>query len=167
MVSVVSKHYVGTTQSGNYTKVKYPTKPGHHVRNEMDSHADTCCDGANWTVLKLTGEICEVTPCLDSYDPVNEIPITKCATVWTSTKTGVEYLLICDQMLWFSSQLPHSLMNPNQMQAFGIDVNGNLSTMTKFLACSLMRPFYLATQEEPSFTLNLECQQIGRSGTYL
>jgi phage-related tail fiber protein len=26
-------------------------------------------------------------------------------------------------MLWFRTQLPHSLINPNQLRAYGIDVN--------------------------------------------
>jgi hypothetical protein len=31
-------------------------------RNEMDTHADTCCTGANWQLLEFTNEVCKVTP---------------------------------------------------------------------------------------------------------
>jgi hypothetical protein len=38
----------------------------------MDTHADTCCAGANWALMDLTGNICEVTPFLESYEPGND-----------------------------------------------------------------------------------------------
>ena len=41
-----------------------------------------------------------------------------------SDQTGVDYLLVGDQMLWFGTRLPNSLLNPNQIRAydeFGID----------------------------------------------
>eukprot|EP00957_Ditylum_brightwellii_P015239 1148198-Ditylum_brightwellii.AAC.1 len=34
-------------------------------------------------------------------------------------------LLVTDQILWFGIQLPHSLINPNQIRAYGISVNDN------------------------------------------
>jgi hypothetical protein len=34
-------------------------------------------------------------------------------------------LLVADQMLWFGTQLCNSLLNPNQLHAFGVDVNDN------------------------------------------
>jgi hypothetical protein len=45
--------------------------------------------------------------------------------VWMSSKTGADYLIIGNQMLWFGSQLPDSLLNSNQIRAFGVDVNDN------------------------------------------
>eukprot|EP00957_Ditylum_brightwellii_P013793 1039584-Ditylum_brightwellii.AAC.1 len=32
---------------------------------------------------------------------------------------------MADQMLWFGTQSPHSLINPNQIRAYGISVNDN------------------------------------------
>jgi hypothetical protein len=58
-------------QSQNISKIKYLTQPGHVSKNEMDTHADTCCAGANWALMDLTGNICEVTPFLESYEPGN------------------------------------------------------------------------------------------------
>ena len=34
-----------------------------------------------------------------------------------------EHLLVADQMLWFGTQLPNSLINPNQLRAYGLNVN--------------------------------------------
>jgi hypothetical protein len=59
------------------------TTPGHNSRNDMDMHADTCCAGTSWKILTFTGEICKVTPFLDSYDPINEIPIQKSITKYS------------------------------------------------------------------------------------
>jgi hypothetical protein len=57
-------------------------------RSEMDTHADTCCAGANWQLLDFTNKVCEVTPFLDSYEPVKGVMVTRCGTVWTSPNTG-------------------------------------------------------------------------------
>jgi len=88
----------------------------------MDTHADTCCTGANWRILDTTDEVCEVTPFLDSYKPVKAVMVARCGTVWTSPDTGREYLLVGDQMLWFGSQMEHSLINPNQIREYGVPV---------------------------------------------
>jgi len=76
-------------------------------------------------VMEFTGNICEVTPFLESYEPINEILVAWCGTVWMSPHTGKEYLLMCHQMLRFGTTLPHSLLNLNQIRAYGIDVNDN------------------------------------------
>ena len=62
---------------------------------------------------------------MDSYDPVQEIPIARCCTVWTSEDDGTEYLLVGNEMLWFGTRLKHSLINPNQIRAYGIEVEDN------------------------------------------
>eukprot|EP00957_Ditylum_brightwellii_P128157 9774960-Ditylum_brightwellii.AAC.1 len=95
------------------------------ARNEIDLHTDTCCAGANWHVIDFTGEFCDDNPFLDSYEPVQEVPLVKYTTVFTDKGDGAEMLLMADQMLWFETQLPHSLINPNQIRAYGISVNDN------------------------------------------
>lgn len=111
--------------SRNVNNVKNVSDPGHEARNKTDTHADTNCGGSNWRPIELTGEVCEVSPFLESYKPVEHIPVARCGSVWTSPVTGEEYLLVCDQMLYFGKVLPHSLVNPNQLRAFGIKVNDN------------------------------------------
>jgi hypothetical protein len=76
----------------------------------MDTHADTCCAGANWQLLNFTNEVCKVTPFLDLYELIKEVMVARCGTVWMSPNTRHEYLLIGDQMLWFRSQMDHSLL---------------------------------------------------------
>ena len=70
----------------------------------------------------LTNEVCKVTLFLDSYEPVKEVMVVRCSTVWTSPDTGHEYLLVGDQMLWFGNQMKHSLINPNQICEYGLPV---------------------------------------------
>ena len=102
------------------------TEAGHFANNEMDSHADTCCAGANWRLMNTTGQVCEVQPFLNSCDPATNVPIAQCCTVWTDVHNGgQEYLLVADQMLWFGPDLPNSLLNPNQLRANGLSVDDN------------------------------------------
>jgi hypothetical protein len=76
--------------------------------------------------------LCELTPFLDSYEPVKEVMVARCGTVWTSPNTGHEYLLVGDQMLWFGSQMDHSLINPNQIREYGIPVYDNPFSQSQF-----------------------------------
>ena len=108
------------------------TTSGTIRRNELDTHANTCCAGANWKVIDWTQEICEVTPFLGSYEPVKEIPVARCGMVWTSPHTGAEYLLVGNQMSWFGTQLDHSLINPNQIRENGLPVYDNPFGGTQF-----------------------------------
>ena len=73
--------------------------------------------------MVFTGEVCEVDPFLESYEPVNEIPVARCCTIWTCPQMSQEYLLVGDQMLLSGTDLPNSHINPNQIWAYGIDVN--------------------------------------------
>jgi hypothetical protein len=58
--------YVMLKQSVEESKCLYGelvpnnTVMGTIGRNEMDTHADTCCTGANWQLLDFTNEVCEV-----------------------------------------------------------------------------------------------------------
>jgi hypothetical protein len=58
--------------------------------------------------------------------------VARCGTVWTSPNTGREYLLVGDQMLWFRSQMDHSLINPNQIREYGIPMYNNPFSQSQF-----------------------------------
>ena len=61
-------------------------------KNEIDNHADTICAGANWTVLEFTGEYCNVSPFSTEYEPLENVPVARCATVYTFDRiTGTSY----------------------------------------------------------------------------
>ena len=88
----------------------------------MDTHADNCCAGANWTLMHYTGDICEVSPFLNTYAPVQEIPVARCCTVCSHDK-GKDYLLVGEKMVWFGTALENSLNNPNHIRAYGLSIN--------------------------------------------
>jgi hypothetical protein len=73
--------------------------------------------------MELNGEVCDVNPFLNSYSPIQEIPVARWCTVWTDQTDSMEYLLVGDQMLWFGTLLPNSLINPNQLWAYGLPFN--------------------------------------------
>ena len=65
-ISVISKSIIGQAKR-DPGRVANPTTTGHVARNELYSHADTCCAGENWTPMLYTGEYCEVSPFLRTY----------------------------------------------------------------------------------------------------
>ncbi len=109
------------------------TEMGTISRIEMDTHADTCCAGATWQLLDFTNEVCKVTSFLDYYEPVKEVMVARCGTVFLmSPNTGCEYLLVGDQMFWFGSQMDHSLINPNQIGEYGTPMYDNPFSQSQF-----------------------------------
>jgi hypothetical protein len=49
----------------------------------------------------------------------------------------MEYLLVGNQMLWFGALLPNSLINPNQIRAYGLTVNDNPFDMIRFFGIDM------------------------------
>ena len=91
----------------------------------MDSHADTIVLGANCIVLSHTGQTCEVMPYSDTYNAITDVPVVTRATLWTSPHDGDEYILIFNEALWMGDTLQHTLVNPNQLRAYGTTVQDN------------------------------------------
>ena len=98
--------------------------PGHG-RFELDSHAGTVVLGSNCVVLHHTGNVCEVSPYMDEYDGITDFPVVRGATLLTDQHTNEEYILIFNEALWMGDTLAHSLINPNQLRAFGTLVQNN------------------------------------------
>ena len=98
----------------------------HFARCELDSHADTCALGANFTPLSYTGRVCDVSPYnADAYSPERNIPIVSAATAFTCQESGLTYILIINEGLWFGDKLTNSLINPNQLRFVGVLVQDN------------------------------------------
>jgi hypothetical protein len=92
---------------------------------EMDSHADTCVLGKNFIILHSTGRECDVYPYTDSYDGIKGIQIVTGATSWTCQVTGETFILVVHEALWMPDSLTHSLVNPNQLRAYGTTIQDN------------------------------------------
>jgi hypothetical protein len=98
------------------------TVPGTKGRNELDTRADTICAGANFKCIRLTGMVCQVHGFHKSFNAIPNIPVATVATLWTDPQSGITYILVIHQALYFGSQMDHSLMNVNQIWITGIPV---------------------------------------------
>ena len=114
-----------------------------HGRVELDSHADTTVLGSNCLVLAYTGKECEVSPYADEYDAIRNVhvvtgatvwtisqdrasTVVTGATVWTNSQDGAPILLVFSEALWMGDRLYHTLINPNQLRSYRVDVQDNL-----------------------------------------
>lgn len=95
--------------------------------NELDSHADTCVLGRNFIVAQYSGRECDVVPYSSDYAAVTGVPIVTGATAWTDQHTGETWIIFIHEALWMAESMPHSLFNPNQLRAHGVDVKDNPS----------------------------------------
>ena len=94
-------------------------------RMEIDSHADTIVLGSNAIIIHYTSRECDVSPYADTYEPIRNVPIVTGATAVTSPSTGMTHILIFNEAIWMGDVLDHSLLNPNQLRAHGIEVQDN------------------------------------------
>jgi hypothetical protein len=92
---------------------------------EMDTHADTCVLGKNFIIMHHTGRECDVFPYTESYEGIRGVQIVTGATSWTSQVTGETFVLVIHEALWMPGSLTHSLVNPNQLRAFGSTIQDN------------------------------------------
>ena len=92
-------------------------------RVEIDSHADTFLAGRNCTVLNFSERICDVMPYSDTYQPMVDIPIVQAATGYTAPD-GSQYILVFNEAIYMPD-MDHSLLNPNQLRHFDVDVEDN------------------------------------------
>ena len=141
-------------------------------RIELDSHADTIVLGANCVVLSHTGQTCEVMPYSNTYNAITDVPVVTRATLWTSPHDGDEYILIFNEALWMGDTLQHTLVNPNQLEAYGTTIQDNpfspsplsfdptngpvipLTTMGTIIYCTTRAPSDQELSSLPHITLS-------------
>lgn len=101
----------------------------------MDTHADTLCAGKNCTLMYYTNRACDVMPYSESYDAKTDVPIVTACTAYQDPKTGQTYILVLNEALWFGDDdgMDHSLLNPNQLRNYQIDVYDNPWDKTNYL----------------------------------
>ena len=64
-------------------------------------------------------------PYSDTYDAITDVPVVTGATLWTSPHDGDEFILVFYEALWMGDTLQHTLVNPNQLQAYGTTLQDN------------------------------------------
>ena len=115
------------TRSATIGATKRNLVPGEpYVGNiELDSHADTTVFGRNFLVMHYTGRECDVMPYTDTYESVKGVPIVTAATAWTCLESGQTYIFVLHEGLWMGDTMVNSLINPNQLRAYGCIVQDN------------------------------------------
>ena len=91
-------------------------------RCELDTRVVTIYAGKNFRMLSTTGGVCDVKGFHDNFDAIKDIPVARVETAFQD-EHGVIYIIIINEALYFGSSMDHSLINPNQIQHFGIPVS--------------------------------------------
>ena len=122
IVSSIRKISKNKTAKAEYQHRPQSTSHGHI---ELDTHADTTVLGSNCIIFSYTGKECEVSPYSSQYKAVQNVPVVTGATVWTNAADDTAYLLIFHESLWMGDKLDHTLVNPNQLRAYGVSIQDN------------------------------------------
>ncbi len=75
--------------------------------------------------MHYTGKECDVSPYTEAYEAIKCVPIVQAATAYDNTDTGETTILILNEAIWMGDQMEHTLINPNQLRAYGITVQDN------------------------------------------
>ena len=118
---MVSERRIGSLKAS----VAQESRPGTAGMNECDTNADTCCLGTNWKVLEYTIRTADVYSYDHSQRPIQGVPIVTGITSWDDPATGETLLLVINEALFYGKKLNHSLINPNQLRSYGVDVWDN------------------------------------------
>ena len=95
-----------------FVHIQNTTVTGTQARTEMDAREDNSCSGINFWLHDLNGQTCSVDPFSALYDPMSDIQIAMCLTAFTD-EDGRTWILVFNEVLWFGSDMDHSLVNPN------------------------------------------------------
>ena len=98
--------------------------------------------------MHYTGKKCDVSPYTDAYEAIKSVPIVQAATAYENPETGETTILVFNEAIWMGEQLKHTLINPNQLRAFGVTVQDNPFGDA---------PLYIST-EGNEFTMPLKCK---------
>ena len=104
---------------------------GTIAANECDTNADICCLGKNFIVLEYTHRAADVYAYMKDIQPIVGVPIVSGATAWDDPATGETYILIINEGLYYGNKMDHSLINPNQIRAYGIPLWDNANDTTR------------------------------------
>ncbi|KAI2500086.1 Reverse transcriptase (RNA-dependent DNA polymerase) [Fragilaria crotonensis] len=116
IAAVITKRHVRSTVARTFSDPAENTS----ALNECDSNADTCCLGKNFVVLHSTFRTADVYSYDFSMVPIENVPIVSAATAYDDPTTGDTFILVFNEALYYSTKLDHSLINPNQVRAYGI-----------------------------------------------
>lgn len=69
--------------------------------------------------MAYIGRECDVVPYTVNYESVKVEPIVTATTAWTCQEIVKTCILVIHEALWMGESMPNSLINPNQIRAYG------------------------------------------------
>ena len=115
---------ISTIKSGTCRCVKVSnataTFPINNYRkSKLDSHSDSIVTRSNCAILNHTGKDCDVSPCRNDYDTINNAPIIKAQQLPYTSQSCV---LNFNEAIWMGYHIDNALLNPNQLHHCSIRV---------------------------------------------
>ena len=92
---------------------------------ELYSHTDTIICSPNCIVMHFTVKECDVTPYTDAYDNIKAVPIVQSSTAYDNPETGKIMILNLNKAICMGEAMYHTLVNPNQLRAYGMTFQDN------------------------------------------
>ena len=99
--------------------------------NECDTNVDTCCLGKNFVILEFTQQAADMYAYIKDIAPIVGVPILSGTIAWDDPVTGQTYILVINEGLYYGNKMDHSLINPNQIRAYGIPPWDNAYNQTR------------------------------------
>ena len=72
--------------------------------------------------MHFIGKECDVVPYTDAYETIQSMPIVQADTANDNPETGETIVLILNEAIWMDETMDHTLLNPNQLCAYGMTV---------------------------------------------
>ena len=112
--------------------------PARTVANNVcNTNADTCCLGKNYVILNNTSRTANVYAYDTSIKTLKGVTIVSRATAYDDLGTNTPNILVVDKDLYYGNKLDHSLINPNQVRAYGINFWDNTFDRQRGLTIAL------------------------------
>jgi uncharacterized protein YbaR (Trm112 family) len=89
---------------------------------ELDSHADTCVAGPNCVIVEYSDQVTNVSAFTNELDTLQDVPIVTVATALDNPDVST-VILILHQALYLGDKIENTLLCPNQMRCYRIDVD--------------------------------------------
>ena len=76
--------------------------------------------GRNFVLLEYTTRTADVYFYEKEIAPINNVTIVSGSTAWDGHALGQTYIIVINDALYYGIKLDHSLINPNQIRAYGV-----------------------------------------------
>jgi len=94
-----------------------------HGACKLDSHADPWVAEPNCTILEYTDQVTNVSANSNKLDIMENIPIATAVTAYDDPTNGVTTITVLHQCLYLGDKIENTLLCPNQLRNFGIEVD--------------------------------------------